>query len=285
MGHLVFPGQSRWNYGFTPTTLQLGGEMAVQLAEPDHRPLTKAALALVVAQVRFDLTNLVEDRQVARAFYERLGGRDGPFPAISQFRAQQVTFDPASQPGDGVTRVEQRGWRIVAEDQASQVTLAPDALTVETSVFQSWDKFGPVLDSALEALNDEVGPAVCGRVGLRFINVLPVPRSERSTLLRSELLGITVHDNLGDGVEDFESRFTLRLDEGISVLVRSAPAQAESDEDRFVLDVDGSVEPQTPFSKDEVSMTFKTLNDRCLSVFQQLVTPRMLKLLGQGTEK
>jgi uncharacterized protein (TIGR04255 family) len=263
--------------------------VAIELAPPDRRILKTGHLALVVCQVRFDATDALEDRQLARQFFDRLGGQTGHYPKLSQIRTQRVAFNVPVTPGETTSSEEQRGWRFSAADDTWHVTLLSDSLALETTSYQSWDEFSPRLEQALTVLGELVEPAVEERLGLRFVNILSLNdvrnAADWEEYIAPEFLGPILHPMLGAGIKNAEHRILLILDEQLQCLVRyglAPDAGSSSGAAKYLIDLDTFREIAAPFDSSEVHKISVVMNDRNVSLFQQIVTAGLLDRLRES---
>jgi uncharacterized protein (TIGR04255 family) len=259
----------------------------VELPAPDRTILEKAPLQLVVCQVRFDEAEALNDRKTARRFFDKLGGAEGPFPKLSQIQTQRVTIDPQALPGETPITEQQRGWRFSDPEGDRHVTLLPGSLALETTAYRSWDEFAPQLERALNVLADEVDPAIEQRLGLRFVNLIILDQVHEAAgwepYIACDLLAPAGHPVLGPGVVAAQHRVVLDLDNELRCLLNYGlvPDANGSGRVGYLLDLDVFRERSAPFSPAEVFKASVLMNDRAVSLFQQLTTPE-LRAIGRG---
>lgn len=263
--------------------------MPVELPAPDRTILEKAPLQLVVCQVRFDEAEAPNDRKAARRFFTQLGGIDGPFPKLSQIQTQRVTIDPQALPGETPMTEQQRGWRFSDREGDRHVTLLPGSLALETTAYRSWDEFAPHLERALNVLGDEVDPAIEQRLGLRFVNLIILDEVHEAVgwegYIAADLLAPGGHPVLGSGVVAAQHRVVLDLGDELRCLLNYGLVPDANGAGRvgYLLDLDIFRERSAPFSPAEVFKASEFMNDRAVSLFQQLTTPELRALLrGEG---
>jgi uncharacterized protein (TIGR04255 family) len=264
-----------------------GVTVTVALPAPDRRLLARPALPLVVCQVRFDEQPNIGSGKVGRDVYRALGGEAGGYPNFSQLRAERVTVTPAALPAEPVQRDAQRGWRYGSASEGDRIlALLPDSLALETNHFPGWEAMGQSFREALAAVSQVIAPTAEERLGLRFINVLQAPDvtelGDWKNYVRPEALGLVGHEVVGAGVLASQQQVLLQLEEGLKCTVRLGPIRQDSGELTFLLDLDAFREASRPFDAETIAATAHMLNSVSVSLFQQLVTPKMLELLGQG---
>jgi len=257
----------------------------VELPAPDRTILEKAPLQLVVCQVRFDEAEALNDRKTARRFFDKLGGAEGPFPKLSQIQTQRVTINPQALPGETPITEQQRGWRFSDPEGDRHVTLLPGSLALETTAYRSWDEFAPHLERALNVLADEVDPAIEQRLGLRFVNLIILDQVHDAAgwqpYIAGDLLAPAGHPVLGPGVVAAQHKVVLDLDDELRCLLTYglAPDANGSGQVGYLLDLDVFRERSAPFSPTEVFKAGGLMNDRAVSLFQQLTTPELRALV------
>jgi uncharacterized protein (TIGR04255 family) len=257
----------------------------VELPAPDRTILKNNPLQLVVCQVRFDEADVLLDRKTARRFFDKLGGVDGPFPKFTQILAQRVIVNPQAGPGETPTTEQQRGWRFSNAEGDCHITLLPDSLALETTAFPGWDEFAPHLQHALDVLAEEADPAIEQRLGLRFVNliVLDEVRSgpDWDGYIVADLLAPGHHPVLGLGVVATQHRVVLDLGDELRCILNYglAPDANGSGRVGYLLDLDVFRERSAPFSAADVFKASELMNERAVSLFQQVAMPKLLEVL------
>jgi uncharacterized protein (TIGR04255 family) len=261
----------------------------VELPAPDRTILENAPLALVVCQVRFDEAEALNDRKTARRFFDKLGGVDGSFPKLSQIHTQRVTINPQALPGESPMTEQERGWRFSNPEGDRHVTLLPGSLALETTAYRSWDAFAPTLERALSVLADEVDPAIEQRLGLRYVNLIVLDEVHDAAgwecHVVPDLLAPGGHPVLGPGVVAAQHRVVIDLGDELRCLLNYglAPDANGSGQVGYLLDLDVFRERSAPFSAADVFKASELMNDRAVSLFQQLTTPELrARLRGEG---
>ncbi len=264
--------------------------MAVELPAPDRTILEKTPLTQVVCQVRFDEAESVIDRKAARRFFEELGGADGAYPKFAQIHSQRVTVNAEALPGETPTIEQDRGWRFSDPEGAVHVTLLPGSLALETTAYRSWDEFAPRLEQAFSVLAAEVDPAVEQRLGLRFVNLVVLNDVHDAAgwegYLSSDLLAPALHPVLGPGVVAAQHRVVLDLGDELRCILNYGlvPDANGSGRVGYLLDLDVFRERSAPFSAADVFKASELMNERAVSIFQQIVTPKLRAFLREDGE-
>lgn len=263
--------------------------MPVELPAPDRTILEKAPLKLVVCQVRFDEAETLNGRKTARRFFEKLGGTDGPYPKFTQIHTQRVTINAQALPGETPITEQQRGWRFSNSKEESHVSLLPDSLALETIAYRSWDEFAPLLRRALGVLADEVDPAIEQRLGLRFVNLIVLDHVHDAAgwegYIDPSLLAPGNHRLLSPGITAAHHRIILNLSDELRCILSYglAPDSDGSGRMGYLLDLDVFRERSAPFSAIDVFKASELMNERAVSLFQQITTPKLRALLRGDT--
>jgi len=180
-----------------------------------------------------------------------------------------------------------RGWRFSSVNEGEWIlSVLPDSLALETTRFPGWEEMGPQFRTVLTKVNEVIGPAVEERLGLRFVNVLQIPGTTTldswRNYLKPEAFGLGIHEVLGQGVVAAQQQVLLQITDDVKCTVRLGPIRQDNGDLTFLVDLDGFRDLARPFDVESIANAADVLNATCVSLFQQLVTPNMLELLGQG---
>lgn len=251
---------------------------------PVEVPLSNAPLVRVIAQVRFPLVASVEKRDFIAQFQESIRAE---YPVLRPEQNRSVVF---GQQGVMDAR-ENIIWRFHDSSGAWRVTLAPDFLALETSLYSSRDDFLDRLRQVLEALVTHVDPKVIDRLGVRYIDrVTGDNLSDLPQLVRPEVCGVLstalashTHHSISESV------FVLPENAG-QVMARWGLAPAHGtvdpaavdaiDEPSWLLDVDAFQAEAREFRVDAVVQQAREFAERIYSVFRWAVTNEFLRRYG-----
>ncbi len=265
--------------------------MAISLPKPDKRRLAKAPLELVVFQVRYDPQLRATDAQVALAFHETIGGREGPFPNIEPVNAMSVQVSFAS--GAGVIAAPVlaensgvQGWQFSSTDARWNVQLTRDFASLQTTSYETWDdSFQPRLVLLINALATHIGPRVEHRLGLRYVDRLRISGlaspADWRPYLAPELLGLAGHSVLAPAVAGAQQQVVLDLGDGVQCgfrhgFLREPAAIAEM---QYFLDYDVFRQAGRAFDPKNIKAAAGAFNTRALQLFQASVTPELMRQL------
>lgn len=269
--------------------------MAVRFPQPDTRQLTHAPLELVVFQVRYEPQLRAAESQVALAFHESIGGRDGAFPNIEPITGAslQVSFE-AQGPTPPQVMSEPatiQGWTFTSEDGRWTVSLARDFAALQTTAYQTWSQSGDAsfrsrLEAMIRALAELVEPRVEQRLGLRYVDRIRIPDIVSAVDWRpyivQELLGLAAHNVLGPAVIGAQQQISLDLGErGVMCGLRHGFVRDPNAPDslNYALDYDLYRQGGRPFDAAGIIAAADEFSLRALQLFQMTVTPELRDLL------
>lgn len=188
----------------------------------DEVVLTKAPLALVVCQVRFETNLAVSEGRTARSIQDALGGKN-EYIGVEQITAQQVgVLVGPGGPTATVGSPTVSGWRFTSEDGKWVVSIMPDFAGLETTAYDTWtDSFGSRLRQLLVSVGNIVQPTYEQRLGLRFVNHFSDLKfgspPDWAAILASTVAGPLLHPVFGSGVTGAQQHLTVTLDPGAGI--------------------------------------------------------------------
>ena len=200
-------------------------------------PLTRSPLILVAAQVNFEEVGREVSHAHARAFQRSLGS--DRWPALQSAPLVQATMTP----GGVVTEPNRQAYRLANHGENASLQINPDSVTLESRAYTGWDAFRGDLAAVLAALADVFDPGVQERLGLRYIDQIPLPEGEDDwkLLVRESLLGLSGDTMFVDGIVASDQRVLLQLDDSIRCVLRHGQL-AEPTTDRtggaYLIDID-----------------------------------------------
>jgi uncharacterized protein (TIGR04255 family) len=266
--------------------------MSLTLPPGDHSLLPGAPLELVVCQVRFDAQPGLSDGSTGVAFRTALEAATAAKVRTTQIRSEQVVLNPVPNAFGATQHQSNHGWRFTdGPDDALrwQISVFPDSLAIEAKVFTGWSEFAGILGAGLRALAAVSRPAIEIRLGLRFVNVVRLSRlgnfdsqpvSTWEQFIHPSVLGLITHPVLGQGVAASEFQSSLRINDEIMCNVRCGLMNAgEGPSTGYLIDLDIWRETGVEFEVEDILRASGSLNEGAVSIFQQVVTPNLLKKL------
>jgi len=249
-------------------------------------PLSRAPLVNVIAQVRFPAVMKIEESAFVANFQEAIR-KD--YPILRPERQLGVMIGPAGvQPQDAGTL-----WRFEMEDpNALQVTLAPGFVSLSAKRYTSRSDLLARVTVVLHALGDWLGPRVCDRIGVRYVDrVTGDPLTRISTLFRPEILGVASFEGeladarithaLTDTLFELEDTSRLRGRWGrLPAGVTYDPGIEPTWEPSWMLDLDHYTSQQEEFDLATITGKVAQFSDRIYTFFPWAVTDAFLDEFG-----
>lgn len=256
--------------------------MALNLPEAVPDRLGNSPLKLVVCQIRFEETPAVSDGRVGIGVYEDLGGAEGPYPQLGEFRGEQPDITVAPGAPASTQRTPLSGWRYVSADGNWIVLLLPGSVALETKVYTTWtDDFEARLNRILSAVVLHVQPSIQLRLGLRYVDVITRPETSSPQdwdgLISETLLGPIKHPDIGPGVVSVQQQVDIDLGDSVRCTLRHGTAiDGASGRPGYLLDWDIFTESPKSLDPQLAIETLRSFNRKALRLFQVAITPKML---------
>jgi uncharacterized protein (TIGR04255 family) len=250
-------------------------------------PLSRSPLVSVIAQIRFQAVMAIQgDPAFAAPFQEALR-KD--YPVLRQERQMQILIGPSGglpQDAGVLLRFEQQ------DPDAWQVTLAPSFVALSTKKrYVNRSDFLTRLTIVLHALKEWLGPKVCDRIGVRYIDRVGAEHlPDLPKLVRSEVLGVTgsesdseveVVHTLADTLFHLSDASELRSRWGIMPVGGTYdPAVEPFTERSWVLDLDHYTSETLDFELAPITERVTEFCDRIYRFFRWAVTEDFLESFG-----
>jgi uncharacterized protein (TIGR04255 family) len=254
-------------------------------APPAELPLVSAPLERVIAQVKFPLILKIEDKSAASNFQEAVRA---DYPILRQLQGHTVQIQlgpsgPVAVPSSNVI------WQFTDADDMWKITLAREALTLETSAYQSRADFLTRWNTVMIAMEDIFHPTYAERLGVRYIDRIVDGHFESfDSFIKKDLLGSALA-TLKSQLKHSTNEASFNIEEGELLLrwgVMGAGMSPDPssisilDKENFLLDIDVSSSTRRPFGREDLASAFQKLAERAYSVFRFAVTDEFLKAYG-----
>jgi uncharacterized protein (TIGR04255 family) len=257
------------------------------LPEPDAALLPQSPLELVVCQIRFEPRSEVSNPRVALAFHAALGGAQGDYPRMDPVSGQAVNIEV----GTGGPAVTQNavlpGWRFQSPDGGWIVSLMSDHMALESRrSYPGWDEFSTRLDQLIEALVEELEPAVEQRTGLRYIDQITEVHAtsphEWTRYLAPEILGLAAHEVLGQNVVTARQQLLLDLGDSHGCLLNHGFVPDEATRRLgYTLDFDVFRDGAKAFDAAAVRDTLSVLHSDARKLFRASITDELHEVFAR----
>lgn len=254
----------------------------------DEIPLSAAPLIAVIAQVRFPPVASIAREDFIGPFQERIRET---YPVLRPEREVSLLLTPQGvHTGGDASPV----WRFLdrSEDPEWKVSLAPSFLALDTSHYSSRADFVGRLRAVLDALVGTIGPSVCDRLGVRYVDrvVLDDEDTDLASLVRPEVLGVArvepgPETALVHSISDTEFRLG---DATLHGRWGRLPASAQLDpfhgdvvdSPSWILDLDMYETGLGSLDVDELTSRTATFAERIYRFFRWAVRPDLLRRYG-----
>jgi uncharacterized protein (TIGR04255 family) len=263
--------------------------------DPDRPIYPQAPLKLVTFQIQFpqipDLDDLTPPREIANALRERYPILGGPPPLV------QLDLGP------GQPQQRARGSRLMNMARTWNVTITSEAVAVETSRYQRYEKFAEQVEWVLERIDAVTPLPAVTRLGLRYIDEIEMPGVDnladwQEWINPNLIVGGLVdeyrtHDYLAQALIEVDAfrRMAIRygrisqpvVDPNGVLRIENSPTSPY-----FLLDIDSFWEPSRDefreFNAEEVREVSLTLHDPVRVIFERAITPALRDHFSAGGE-
>ena len=253
-------------------------------APPEEVPLSKAPLIRVLAQVMFPDQVQIRTNEGVAAFQKEVKSH---YPLFDEEIEQMVNVDIATGTQNITTRPlrrfhdVKRKWRL---------TLALNAITLDTTAYTSRADFLARLSFVLRAVNKCFDPRVALRIGMRYVDRVSGEDaiSQLGEYVNPSMLGIA-STNLQNYVQHALTEAVLRVEEGNMMLRWGLlppngtvdPGAIEPINERsWILDIDVWSIEQREFDLSGLDNDFENLAKRAYSAFRFMTTESFLRNYG-----
>jgi uncharacterized protein (TIGR04255 family) len=248
--------------------------MTMDLETVDRVVLSRSPLILVLAQIRYssspELVEDVQEQQLARLL-----------PSMPVRRTKDVIQIPMPQFPEQQRSVRERVFQSL--DNQWTLTVTPDFVALQVSVYPGRDSFIGKLEEVLAAVKEVHTPPLVQRIGVRYIDRVDV-REGVETMIRKELRA-GMGEFSGD-VRLVSQSTQIELQKPPdAVLMRSLvlppnalydPMVAPCDKTAWFLDIDAFSMTPCEFVAGPLAATVDRLADRVYSAFRWAVADNFL---------
>jgi uncharacterized protein (TIGR04255 family) len=252
---------------------------------PVEVPLARAPLIRVIVQLRFPPIVSLGRPEFIGPFQETVRSR---YPILRKEETTGFVIGPRgvmAQRNDGAV------WRFHDKADGWRVSLAPDFVALESTVYKDRDDLFERFEQILVALDSVAKMAVYDRIGVRYINRVFGPELEKlPSLLRSEVIGLGAADVTGITHTLTESVFK-NGDVALNTRWGRLPAGATTDpasispiqEPSWILDLDMFRDAQKDFDTSSILQDGRSFARTIHDFFRWCVTEEFLKVYGGKT--
>ncbi|MDT5046290.1 MAG: hypothetical protein QOG75_2143 [Mycobacterium sp.] len=273
--------------GFGPSTAPSDPRRYVQLVStrpavaldlPAYRSqhLKRSPLVLVAAQANFEEVGQLSHGQ-ARNVQKKLDDK------------QWTTLQPATQvqfalTPSGPIQATQQAYRVQTSDGNWTLSLNPDSVTLETTSYAGWDDFLERFSAIAAAVTEVFDPSQCLRLGLRYIDQIPLPDGKDSWegLINDFVRGLVDAPTFGSSILGADQRHLLQLAGGARCMFHQgllADEHSQLASNTYLLDYDVFIETPRPYDPTDIATQAATLHDHVGALFRASIEDELFSWL------
>ena len=247
-----------------------------------YEPLVRPPLVEAVCEFRFAPTDQW-DLTVPGRLYDRIHQE---FPLREQAQSFTLQLGEGAQPV--VPAVQRTSDRVLMhrENRSALVQVGPHQLAVHHKLpYPGWADYYALIERML-GMYLKIVPSTPARVGLRYINQIPLSSTEMTEEIGSLItLDPPIPAEIDRPLENFYQRYELQYDDPEGILIHQTGLMQSPEGERIVvLDLDfGSLPESAPDVADAASW-LQAAHDRVEEAFQTSVNPELLDKMRRGDQ-
>lgn len=254
--------------------------------------IAKPPVFYFLIQVRFN--RVTQMQQHVPAFQEAL--RRAGFADFNEEVQLEVAWQHGANAQPGIQEAHRKRWLFSDMDRQSGFVLLDDALVFHTTAYTSFSECKATMLRTLAQLDAEVGLNFVQRVGMRYLDQVPVDDlSDLGELFHPGLLGlagdlagnlrhsfsetVSVVDGLTLVLKSFVSPSGFMLPPDLQGITLALPDELVNNRSpQVVMDSDCYAEKRFAFEMAAIEEHFDKLHDKLLSIFERATTERGRRL-------
>ncbi|MEJ7817006.1 MAG: TIGR04255 family protein [Rubrobacter sp.] len=244
-------------------------------------PLARPPLVEAICEFRFEPSEQW-DLTVPGRLYDLI--RDD-FPHREQVQGFGFSLQVGQGAGAPVPTVQGGLDRVLMarEDGSVLVQTGPHLLVVNHKLpYPGWEDFRALISRVLETYLDLV-PSSFERVGLRYINQIPLPVAEGLEIGSLITLDPPIPPEMERPLANFYQRYELRHDDPIGILIHQTGMQLTQENDTvLMLDLDFGSLPEALPGTEDADAWLPSAHDRIEEAFRASVNPEFLDRMKRG---
>lgn len=248
----------------------------VDLPRYEGEYLDRSPLVLVAAQINFEEVGREVTHKQARDIQKAV---DGHWTHLAPMSLVTTTVTPTG----AVNEAPRQAYRLSNQDGTWSALLNPDGITIETRAYPGWADFRATIESFARAVVDVFDPANEARMGVRYVDQVPLPEGKDGWegLVPDSLLGVAQDARLGSGVLASDQRVLLQLAPDVRCVLRHGllADAAGAFGQVYLLDFDVFRENAGPYSLPSLMEGADSLHALAGSVFRASITDDLYKWL------
>jgi len=244
-------------------------------------PLAKPPLVEAICEFRFEPSEQW-DLTVPGRLYDRI---QDDFPHRETVQGVGFTLHVGQGVEASVPTVQGSLDRVLMarEDGSVLVQTGPHLLVINHRLpYPGWEDFHALISTVLETYLDLV-PSSFERVGLRYINQIPVPLTEGVEIGSLIALDPPIPPEMERPLANFYQRYELRHDNPVGILIHQTGMQlTQENETVLMLDLDFGSLPEARPDMGGADAWLRSAHDRIEEAFRASVNPGLLDRMKRG---
>jgi uncharacterized protein (TIGR04255 family) len=256
-------------------------------APAHHNQLQQNPLKLAVAQLRFPVDFRLAQPEVLAALQAAFAPR---YPVVSQVQQMSIEFGfgPGIPPTVREQPVTQPPTRFADPEGRWAVTVALEALSLETSGYTNWDDFLGRFLGVVESVSQHAPLGQAQRLGLRYVNELTHPEAtslvDWARFLTVSALGSAGSVDYAPYAARAQDQVTMLHDDVGATLRHRYQRNADGDDARSTFVIDTDVFSPRPFVIDPPDLLerLNRFHDVAWTIFRGSVTDELIEWFGRA---
>lgn len=203
------------------------------------------------------------------------------FPERGQINAVEVRLDTKQLSQGGVERVQMK-----RKDGSAMVQVGPHLLVVNHLLpYSDWKEFLKLIINVLKKYTDLATHAPFERIGLRYINQIPIKNEERYEVGRYIVLAPPIPKTIERPLANFYQRYELKHDDPDGILIhQTGVAKSQSGQLNIMLDLDFEASKVSHLDKNSVGDWLTKAHRQIEIAFMKSMEPELLRKMKEGLE-
>lgn len=253
--------------------------LPLTLPPPKRGHLPRSPLQLVACQVRYADPKRPISASIAAEVVQELEKAGHHYPKVEPVQISSLNLNLSPAGLQSSASVPVAAFRLLTEDARWIVTLAPDAISLETPRYGRWEKdFREHLLSVLSIVAKLMEPSVTSRIGLRYVDLLvetdvKTPMDWKGRI--SDLfLGPLSDELLVNSIQVSQQQLSLRLADDLRGTLRHGVFLDQSAEPplRYLIDTDVYWDSFSPYNLEKIRERLEEMHTASTQIFQRVIT-------------
>ncbi len=156
------------------------------------------------------------------------------------------------------------------------VSFRPFSIALETDTYTNFEEFKGRLLDVVKAAEETMDSDFLTRIGLRYINEIPVEQTDLEDWVNKELVSPLTSGHFGE-VDRIFQEVRGRYSDGLFSLRHGYPGDGQGDKNRYIIDLDFYKED---IEVKDVGETLGSLHDSCYDLFDWTISDKARQFMG-----